>query len=75
MFNLKKTTIYDYNVTFEGSLVGIHPENPTAIQFLDENVEADSWRYLGNTLYIELNHAAPILKLLKDNGLVVHIEV
>lgn len=66
---------YDYTVYLETNMIGIHPENETAIQFLDENVEAESWQYLGNVLWVELRNAGPLIKFLKDNGFVVHVFV
>jgi hypothetical protein len=68
-------SLYDYTVSIHESLIGIHPENPTAIQFLDEEFETEPWQFLGNTMWIDLRYANDVITTLKQRGFVVHIYV
>jgi hypothetical protein len=54
-----------------GSIVGITPMTPAAREWIDENVSAEPWQWLGATLNIDRRYAGCLIDGMIDAGLTV----
>lgn len=61
----------DVYVGNEGSVFTFQPATDTARQWIDENVEAEGWQWLGNTLVVDHRFAQDLAQGMIDAGLVV----
>lgn len=61
----------DIRVHPEGTVVAISPETPAARQWIEENVQAEGWQWLGNMLVVDHRYALPLLRGAHDAGLVI----
>jgi hypothetical protein len=65
------TTVTDIEVYANGSFVGITPLTLTARQWIDENVKAEGWQWLGDTLWVDVRYADDLILGALDAGLEV----
>ncbi len=61
----------DVSVSNQGTIVAIIANTPAAREWIDENVKAESWQWLGNTLGVEPRYAGPILEGMQAAGLTI----
>lgn len=61
----------DVVVSGDGTLFAIRPLTDAARRWIDENVSAEGWMWLGNTLYVEHRYIADIVAGMEDAGLIV----
>lgn len=61
----------DIHVVPDSTLVGIQPMTPAASEWINENVVAEGYQWLGNILWIEARYALPLLRGAHDAGLVI----
>jgi len=59
----------DVQVDNQGTIVAITPLSDAAREWLDENVKAESWQWVGDTLGVEPRYAGPILEGMQAAGL------
>lgn len=58
----------DFSVVDEGSIVALTPLTTAAQEWLDENVEAEPWQYLGKALCVDHRCAEALLRGAVDAG-------
>lgn len=61
----------DFEVIDQGSIVAITPMNEAAQQWLDDNVEAEGWQFLGHSLCVDHRCADAIIEGIICDGLSV----
>lgn len=61
----------DVLVRNEGTVFVFCPLTPAAKQWIDENVESDSWQWFGNTLVVGHRYAWGLCQGMRDAGLVL----
>lgn len=61
----------DFTIYSEGSLVGIQKHTPAAEDWVDENLESESWQWLGNILWIDHRLAQNIVDGIINDDLTV----
>jgi hypothetical protein len=59
----------DFRINDQGSLVGFTPLSGAAQVFLEDQVEAESWQFLGSTLWVDHRMATGLIEALDVNGL------
>lgn len=64
-------TQVDVAILDQGSLVGFRPLTDAAKTFIAENVQAESWQWLGRTLMVEHRFADNLIAGMQADGLVV----
>lgn len=63
----------DILVTNHGSIVQFWPLTPEATAWADENVQLESWQWMGQTFNMDWRYADPLLTGMSDAGL--HVEI
>jgi hypothetical protein len=61
----------DVQVDNQGTIVAITPLSDAAREWLNENVQAESWQWVGDTLGVEPRYAGPLLEGMQAAGLTV----
>ena len=61
----------DVIVDSYGSVVGLSPMTQAAREWIEENVAAESWQWLGGVLNVESRYAADLVAGMQDDGLIV----
>ena len=61
----------DFLVIDHGSIVAIRPLTDQALQWLDTNVAAEAWQWLGGSLCVDRRYAAPLIAGIEADGLEV----
>jgi hypothetical protein len=61
----------DFLVMDHGSIVVIRPLTDGALQWLDDNVAAESWQWLGGSLCVDRRYAAPLIAGIEADGFAV----
>ena len=61
----------DFLVIDHGSIVAIRPLTDQALQWLDDNVAAEAWQWLGGSLCVDRRYAAPLIAGIEADGLEV----
>lgn len=56
-----------FEVRDEGSVVALTPLTDAASEWLDANVQAESWQWLGNALVIDHRYAQDILDGIEEH--------
>lgn len=59
----------DFRYDDHGSIVSIQPLTPAAKEWIDENVAAEPWQFLGDNLCIEHRFADSVITGMHDAGL------
>ncbi len=52
----------------EGTVWAFIPQSPRAKQFIDENVQTESWQWLGKNLVVDHRYAEGLIQLLEEEG-------
>ena len=68
------TKVADFTVTVSGSMVGLTPVSEHANEWVDQNVEAEGWQWLGNTLWIDHRFAGALLDGVREAGFTLERE-
>ena len=63
--NLKK---FDVVIKNEGTVWAFTAQTSRAKQFIDENVQTESWQWLGKSLVVEHRYAQGLIDLLIEEG-------
>lgn len=63
----------DFSVTNHGSVVSFAPLTDAAQAFLDNDVAAEPWQYLGSALVVGHRYAEPMIIGITEAGLAVDI--
>ena len=60
----------DFLVMNHGSIVAIRPLTEAALQWLDDNVAAEGWQWLGcgGSLCVDHRYAAPLIEGIEADG-------
>jgi hypothetical protein len=58
----------DFLVIDHGSIVAIRPLTEAAEQWLDDNVVAEAWQWLGGSLCVDRRCAAPLIVGIEADG-------
>ncbi len=66
-----KEQIADVSTDLQGTIFAFHVNTPAGREWFAENVETESWQWLGNTLGVEPRYAERIVQGLQDAGLTV----
>lgn len=59
----------DFRVTNGGSMFLVHPLTQECRDWLDENVQAESWQWLGNALAVEHRFIEDLVEGMQNDGL------
>jgi len=59
-----------FSVIDQGSMIGFYPHSKEAKQFIDENVHAESWQWLGPILWVDHRMACDLYTGLQEAELV-----
>lgn len=59
-----------FSVIDQGTMVGFYPHSDEAKQFIEENVQAESWQWLGPILWADHRMACDLYTGLQQAGLV-----
>jgi hypothetical protein len=68
-------TELDYEVSDHGSIWTIRPISDAARDWIDENVGAEDWQWMGGALAIEPRYAGDILFAMQEEGFTSNVEV
>lgn len=71
MNNQTETIEFDFDLANSGSLVGLTPLSPAAREWMQENVSAESWQYMGATLWIDGRMAEAIVEGIQNDGMTI----
>ena len=52
-----------------GSLIGFQPMTDAAYEFMDEQVQAESWQWMGPILWVDVRLARDLMQGMIDHGL------
>lgn len=63
----------DFQVTNHGSVVSFAPLTDAAQSFLDDDVCAEPWQYMGSSLCVDHRCAEPLLIGITEAGLAVDL--
>ena len=58
----------DFCIIDSGSLVGFTPLNDNARQWMNDNVESESWQWLGRSLQVDHRMAQGLVDLIEEEG-------
>jgi len=61
----------DFQIADQGSIFLIRPLNEAARQWLDENVVAEPWQWVGDALCVEARFARDLIIEIEQAGFVV----
>lgn len=61
----------DVVVTNDGSVVSFAPQTPAATAWIEDNVQSESWQWLGKSLVVDHRYAAQLVQGMLDAGLTV----
>jgi len=61
----------DFRVDNHGSIIGITPMNPIATEWLTDNVQAESWQWMGATLCVDTRIAGDLIEGIQTAGLTI----
>ena len=64
-------TQLDVEVVFHGSVVAFHLLSQDAKNFVDENVAAEGWQFMGDALCVDFRFAENLAEGMRENGLEV----
>jgi len=53
------------------AIVLISPNSPAAVQWLEDNVAAESWQWIGGALAVDSRYMADIVSGMRDCGLTI----
>lgn len=59
----------DVLVANEGTVVSFRPVSEAGKAFIEENVESESWQWLGDALVVDHRYAEPLIQGMLDDGL------
>jgi len=59
----------DIRIHDDGTVVGFTPLTDAARDWIDENVESESWQWLGETLFVDHRMARPLAHGMAADGL------
>ena len=62
----------DIQLRNEGGLVGFVPITDAGRDWLNDEVQAEPWQFLGRVLYVDCRMAAPLIEAAVTDGLIVH---
>ena len=65
----------DISIELHGTVALLRPLTEAGSDWLDDNVEAEGWQYLGNALAAEPRSVHAIINGIVDDGLNVRVEV
>ena len=51
-----------FDVSDQGSIVMLYPQTPQARKFLEEEVQAESWQYIGGGLAVEPSYVEDLIE-------------
>ncbi len=71
MSKANATTECDVIVDRHGNLFGFTPMTPAGREWIEKNVNAESWQWLGMTLNVEHSYAADLVAGMQEAGLTV----
>jgi len=61
----------DVIVENHGSVVAFHLLSQNAKTFVDENVQAEGWQFMGDALCVDHRFASDLADVMRENGLVI----
>ena len=61
----------DVHVINHGSVVAFHLISQNAKTFVDENVQAEGWQFMGDALCVDHRFAGDLAEGMRENGLVL----
>ena len=61
--------IVDVRVNDQGSVVLLQPITEAASDWIDENIESESWQWFGGALAVEHRYADAIIEGMQSDGL------
>ncbi len=65
------TNIPDVQIVNHGSVVAFHLLSQNAKTFVDENVQAEGWQFMGDALCVDHRFAGDLAEGMRENGLVL----
>lgn len=65
---------YDFEVNDQGSIVLITPMNENASEWMGENVQTESWQWMGPSLGVDHRCAQALLDGIEEEGFTVGME-
>jgi hypothetical protein len=67
-----KTHDTDFHVRNGGTVFAFTPLTTAASEWIEENVQAESWQWLGRSLVVDHRYAEPLIRGILDSGLSIH---
>ena len=61
----------DFQIADHGTIISIRPLNEAARQWLDQNVVAEPWQWVGDALCVEARFARDLIIEIEQAGFVV----
>jgi hypothetical protein len=61
--------VSDIEIINDGTMVGLKPVSDAGKQWMENNVQAEGWQYLGSVLYVDQRTAGPIIEGAAADGL------
>ena len=59
----------DVIVNFQGSVVGFTPRTDAAREWIEDNVQAEDYQWMGPTLWVDHRYAGPLCDGMAADGL------
>ena len=57
----------DFTVVDSGSIVSFTPNTPEAKRFCEEDIEIESWQWMGESFHVDHRMASGLISFLQDN--------
>lgn len=64
--------VTDFYVMNNGYIIIFTPDTKRAADWLNSNVQSESWQWLGNALCVEHRYADGLIELIKENGFIIN---
>lgn len=62
----------DIEIINQGSLVGFLPRTNEGANWLNDEVQAEPWQFMGRVLYVDHRMAAPLIEAAIGDGIIIH---